>query len=116
MWYCHPTREGTIFLDKYYPMLQKDTADCEEALAQKLPDVVRNGLEDELKRLRALSAALSGESDKSELHQLRAKLRWGRARLAEEKDASKRRKMEADLTALENEIHRAVERQDRNRG
>jgi hypothetical protein len=102
-----------MYVEKYFPMLSKDIADCEDALAATLPDQIRTGLEDELRRLQDLNRVLSGEGDKSVIHQLRAKLRWKRTALGDERDAVKRKKIEHEIQAIESDIKKEVERRER---
>jgi hypothetical protein len=102
-----------VFIEKYWPMLTKDIAEATDALSQKLPDTVRQGLEGELKKLQALNAVLSGVVDKSTLHQMRADLRWSRVRLDKELDPAKRQKIEHEIAEIESNIKREVERRER---
>jgi hypothetical protein len=78
-----------------------------------MPQQLRDGLEGELKRLQMLNAALEGELDKSTLHALRANLRWARQKLAAEREPVKRRKIESELSLIEQNIKYEVERKDR---
>lgn len=102
-----------MYTDKYYPMLAKDIEDCIDALSQTMPDSIRAGLETELRKLQTLNAALNGEMDKSQLHSLRANLRWARQKLVGEHDSAKRRKIEAEIMRIEAEISKEAERKDR---
>jgi hypothetical protein len=102
-----------MYVEKYYPLLARDIEDATDALTESLPDAVRAGLESELKKLSALNAVLSGDADKSTVHQLRAKLRWARQRLSAEKDTSKKKKIEAEVSAIEADIRKEVERKGR---
>jgi hypothetical protein len=99
-----------LYLEKYFPLLVKDIDDVTDVLAQSLPDAVRMGLESELKKLQALNAVLSGEGEKSVLHQLRANLRWARQRVEKEKDPHKRKEIEREVHAIESEIEKETEK------
>jgi hypothetical protein len=102
-----------VYVEKYFPMLARDIDELQEALQEPMPPRVKTGLEDELRRLQELSRVLSGADDKSAIHQLRAKLRWARQRLANTKDGSGRRKVEAEIGEIEANIEREVERRGR---
>ena len=102
-----------IFIEKYFILLAKDTDDCSDALTQPMPESIRAGLEGEFKRLQMLSAALSGELDKSAVHKLRANLRWARQKLAAEHDTAKRKVIERDISQIQSNIRTEVERKDR---
>jgi hypothetical protein len=110
-----PSRqETTVFIERYFPLLSKDISAVNDALGQTLPAAVRTALEDELKKLQALSAVLNGD-EKSAIHQLRAKLRWARTRLKTAKDASSRRKTETEIAGIEANIKREAERKHERR-
>ena len=96
-------------------MVAKDIDEANEALAQTLPDSVRTGLEDELRKLKELNTVLSGAEDKSTIHQLRAKLRWARERLANEREAVRRKSLEKEVSLIQNDIRLEVERKERSR-
>jgi hypothetical protein len=102
-----------MFVEKYFSLLTKDIADCEEALTQPMPEQIRRGLEDELRRLQSLNEVLSGSQDKSALHQARARLRWARQRLAEERDAVRKKKIETEIHEIESDIKREMDRRER---
>jgi len=94
-------------------MLAKDIDDATNALSQSLPDIVRAGLDDELKKLRALYEVLTGAEEKNLLHQMRASLRWARVRFDKERDPAKRRKLEHEISEIENDVRREVERREK---
>ena len=94
-------------------MLAKDIDDATNALSQSLPDIVRAGLDDELKKLRALYEVLTGTEEKNLLHQMRASLRWARVRFEKERDPAKRRKIEHEIAEIENNVRREVERREK---
>lgn len=102
-----------MFVEKYFSLLSKDITDCEEALSQPMPEQIRRGLEDELRRLQSLNEVLSGAQDKSALHQARARLRWARQRLSGERDAVKKKKIEQEIHEIEADIRREQERREK---
>jgi hypothetical protein len=102
-----------VYVEKYFALIRQDVDKVSEDLSQPMPTQLRVGLEGELKRLQMLTAALEGELDKSQLHQLRANLRWARKRLTAERDPAKRRKVEAEVADIEKEIKQEVDKKDR---
>lgn len=105
--------ETNVYVEKYYALIRKDIEAITEILSGEMPQQLRGGLEGELKRLQMLNAALEGDLDKSTLHQLRANLRWARQKLGVEREPVKRRKIESELSLIEQNIKYEVERKDR---
>lgn len=105
-------REGeSIYIEKYFPLLAKDIDESAEALAATLPEQVRLAIEDERRKLLALNAVLTGEDGETVLRKMRARLRWARTRMAGERDAVKRKKLEHEVSDLEAQIKKEAERQ-----
>jgi hypothetical protein len=98
-----------MFIEKYFPLLSKDIEEVTAALKAAMPDSIRSGLEAELRRLQELQKVLTGETDKSQVHVLRAKLRWKREELKSEREAAKRKVLEHEAAGLEADIKRLVD-------
>jgi hypothetical protein len=98
-----------MFVEKYFALLSKDIEEARTALEGSMPDSIRSGVESELRRLQELQKVLTGETDKSQVHVLRAKLRWKRQELAAEREAAKRKILEREVAGLEADIKRLVE-------
>jgi hypothetical protein len=98
-----------MFLEKYFTLIAVDIDKATSALESQMPDEVRSGLEAELRRLQELQKVLSGDADKSQVHVLRAKLRWKRQELASEREASKRKRLDHEIAGLEADIKREAE-------
>jgi hypothetical protein len=98
-----------LFVDKYLALLTKDIAAISSALAEQMPQTVRDALEIEFEKLQTLQSFLIEETtDKSVLHQLRARLRWARKRLSEEREPAKKKELERGMKQLEAKIAREV--------
>ena len=95
-----------MFVEHYFPLVTRHIEEATDALKQDLPDAIRTGLENELRKLQAIFAILNGEMDKSVVHSLRAQLRWTRQRLKQSKDAATRKRLEAEIAQIENDIQR----------
>jgi hypothetical protein len=101
---------GNIYIEKYFALVTKDIESATDALEQPLPDSIRTGLIDELRKLAALNAVLTGESAKSVVHSLRAKLRYARIRLKAAKGVNDRKEIEGEISELERAIRQEAAR------
>jgi hypothetical protein len=100
-----------MYIEKHLPLLTSDIEQASRALEENMPDQIRAALEGELRRLQQAQAILMGVEDKSLLHQLRARLRWARMRIEEERDPAKKKTLQAGLKQLETQIkHEATRR------
>ena len=93
-----------MFIENYYPLLNRDIEKLTETLEQEMPEAVRQSLEAELLKLQDMYRLLSGEENKAQLHQLRARLRWARHRAKTEKDGHAKKKAADEVTQLEQSI------------
>jgi wobble nucleotide-excising tRNase len=101
--------ETTVWIEKYFPLVARDTEEAMAALETSLPDQVKSGIEAELRRLQELNRVLSGETEKSQVHVLRARLRWKRQEAKSEREAAKRKVIEREIAGIEADIKRTVE-------
>ena len=99
-----------MFVENYLPQLERDIEQATSALEEQMPDSVRGALESELQKLHRIREVLVGGDEKSVLHQLRARLRWARKRLTEERDPAKRKELDREVKAIEGQIEKQARR------
>jgi hypothetical protein len=99
-----------MFIEQYFGLFNRDIERLTDLIDKPMPEELRTGLEDELRKIQELYRVLTGEDSKSVLHQMRAKLRWAKVRLEEEKDPAKRRTLEHELVQIQHSIRKEASR------